>query len=92
MPLFMSCRLERLLLTSNTAALLLNTGSLTSKLAQIVKLSATNLTNLVHFDALDVGRLQGEDTLYTLISHEAEPHSEARLGSQEVGKQLAIIG
>ena len=65
MPLFMSCRLERLLLTSNTAALLLNTGSLTSKLAQIVKLSATNLTNLVHFDALDVGRLHGEDTLYT---------------------------
>ena len=56
---------EGLLLTGNTAALFLDTGSLTSELAQIVKLSATNLTNLVHFDALNVGRFQGEDTLYT---------------------------
>jgi len=56
---------EGLLLTSNTATLLLDAGSLTSELAQIVKLSATNLTNLVHFDALNVGRLQGEDTLNT---------------------------
>ena len=57
--------IDRLLLTSITAALLLNTGSFTSELAQIVKLSATNLTNLVHLDALNVGRLDGEDTLYT---------------------------
>ena len=54
-----------LLSGTSATALLLDAGSLTSELAQIVKLSATNLTNLVHFDALDVGRLQGEDTLYT---------------------------
>ena len=59
------CFNEGLLLNGSTAALLLNTSSLTSELAQIVKLSATNLTNLVHFDALNVGRLQREDTLYT---------------------------
>ena len=59
------CFNEGLLLTGNTATLLLDTGSLTSQLAQVVKLSATNPTNLVHFDALNVGRLQREDTLYT---------------------------
>ena len=46
-------------------ALFLDTGSLTSELAQIVQLSTTYLTNLVHLNALDVGRLVGEDTLYT---------------------------
>ena len=40
-------------------ALFLDTGSLTSELAQIVKLGAANLTYLVDFDAVDVGRLQG---------------------------------
>ena len=54
-----------LFLFTNVVALLLNTGSLTSELAQIVKLSATNLTNLVDLDALNVRRLDGEDTLYT---------------------------
>ena len=54
-----------LFLFTNVVALLLNTGSLTSELAQIVKLSAANLTNLVDLDALNVGRLDGEDTLYT---------------------------
>ena len=65
--LFMSCRSRLRLLSSSTgtAALLLNTGSLTSELTQIVKLRATNLTNLVHLDALNVWRLDGEDTLYT---------------------------
>ena len=56
---------ENLFLFTNVVALLLNTGSLTSELAQIVKLSAANLTNLVDLDALNVGRLDGEDTLYT---------------------------
>ncbi len=49
----MLCRSVGLL--TNVVALLLDTGSLTSELAQIVKLGATNLTNLVYFDALDVG-------------------------------------
>ena len=59
----MLCRSVGLL--AHVVTLLLDTGSLTSELAQIVKLGATNLTNLVYFDALDVGRLDGEDTLYT---------------------------
>ena len=54
-----------LFLFTNVVALLLNTGSLTSELAQIVKLSAANLTYLVNLDALNVGRLDWEDTLYT---------------------------
>ena len=54
-----------LFLFTNVVALLLNTSSLTSELAQIVKLSAANLTYLVDLDALNVGRLDGEDTLYT---------------------------
>ena len=59
------CFNEGLLLNGSTATLLLDTSSLTSELAQIVKLSAANLTYLVHFDALNVGRLQREDTLNT---------------------------
>ena len=46
----MLCRSVGLL--AHVVTLLLDTGSLTSELAQIVKLSATNLTNLVYFDAL----------------------------------------
>ena len=45
-------------------ALLLDTGSLTRELAQIVQLGATHLAVLVHLDAVNVGRLQGEDTLH----------------------------
>ena len=60
--LLSSCLLS---LLSNRTALLLDAGSLTSELAQIVKLGAANLTYLVDFDAVDVGRLQGEDTLHT---------------------------
>ena len=59
----MSCGLG-LLLASQTATLLLDTGSLTGQVAQVVQLSATNPTNLVHLNALNVGRLQWEDTLY----------------------------
>ena len=67
MPLFMSCRFCQQLLrnSASTATLLLDASSLTCEVAQIVKLSAANLTNLVHFDTIDVRRLQGEDTLYT---------------------------
>ena len=46
-------------------ALLLDAGCLTSELAQVVQLSATILTYLVHLDAIDIGRLDGEDTLHT---------------------------
>ena len=56
---------SKLLLTGNTAALLLDTGSLTSELTQVVQLGAAHLTYLVHLDRVDVGRLNGEDTLYT---------------------------
>ena len=52
-------------LLTHVVTLLLDTGSLTCEITQIVKLSATNLTNLVHLDALNVGRLDGEDTLNT---------------------------
>ena len=51
------------LLGSN--ALLSDASLLTGEVAQVVQLSATNLTNLVDYDAVDVGRLDGEDTLYT---------------------------
>ena len=53
------------LLSGNRTTLLLDAGSLTSELAQIVKLGATYLTDLVDLDALDVRALDGEDTLYT---------------------------
>ena len=36
---------------------------LTGELAKVVELGAAHLTNLVHFDALNVRRLDGEDTL-----------------------------
>ena len=52
-------------LLANRVTLLLDAGSLTSELAQIVKLGAANLTYLVDLDALDVRRLDGEDTLHT---------------------------
>ena len=41
--------------SSQTATLLLDTSSLTGEVAQVVQLSATNLTNLVDLDALNVG-------------------------------------
>ena len=46
-------------------SLLLDASLLTGESAQIVQLGATYLTTLVHLDAVDVGRLDGEDTLYT---------------------------
>ena len=44
---------------------LLDTGLLAGECTQIVKLCATYLTMLVDLDALDVRRLDGEDTLNT---------------------------
>ena len=49
----------------STCALLLDTSLLTRELAQVVQLGAANLTMLVDFDALNVRRLNGEDTLHT---------------------------
>ena len=46
-------------------ALLSDTSLLTGEVAQVVQLGAANLTNLVDSDAVDVGRLDGEDTLHT---------------------------
>ena len=51
--------------SNNSTTLLLDACSLTGELAQIVELGAANLTYLVHLDALDVGRLDGENTLHT---------------------------
>ena len=45
-----------------------DTSLLTSELAEVVKLSATYLTVLVDLDAVDVRRLDWEDTLYTYSS------------------------
>ena len=56
--------LKQVLLASNNATLS-DTSLLTSELAEVVKLSATYLTVLVDLDAVDVRRLDWEDTLYT---------------------------
>ena len=45
-----------------------NTSLLTGELAQVVQLGTTYLTNLVHLDAVNVWRLDREDTLYTYCS------------------------
>ena len=46
-------------------ATLSDTSLLASKVAEVVELSAAYLTVLVHLDAVDVRRLDREDTLYT---------------------------
>ena len=53
------------ILLANVDSSLLDTGLLTGECTQIIKLSATYLTMLVDLDALDVRRLDGEDTLNT---------------------------
>ena len=52
-------------LLANVGSSLFDTGFLASECTQIVKLCATYLTMLVDLDALDVRRLDGEDTLNT---------------------------
>ena len=53
------------LLLHAARTLLADAGLLAGEIAEIVELGTTYLTNLVHLDALDSGRLNGEDTLYT---------------------------
>ena len=53
------------LLLHAAGTLLADAGLLAGEVAEIVELGTTYLTNLVHFDALDSGRLDGEDTLNT---------------------------
>ena len=46
-------------------SLLLDTSLLTSELTEVVDTRATHDTHLVHLDLVDVGRVEGEDTLDT---------------------------
>ena len=46
-------------------SLLLDSGLLAGELAQIIQLGATHLTDLVHCDAVDVRRLNRENSLNT---------------------------
>ena len=55
-----------LVVVNNTT--LSDTSLLTCKITEVVKLSATYLTMLVNLDAVDVRRLNWEDTLYTYSS------------------------
>ena len=65
--LFFAClqQMRFLLSLLGCNALLSDTSLLTGEVAQVVQLGAANLTNLVDSDAVDVGRLDGEDTLHT---------------------------
>lgn len=54
-----------LFLSLGDGLLLGDTGLLASELTQVVQLGATHFTDLVHLDRVDVGRLQGENTLHT---------------------------
>ena len=53
------------LLLHAAGTLLADASLLAGEIAEIVELGTTHLTNLVHFDALDSGRFEGEDTLNT---------------------------
>ena len=53
-------------------------GLLAGEVAQIVELSATNLTNLVDSDAVDAGTFEGENTLHTYCAGHLA-HGEALL-------------
>ena len=68
------------LLASDVDSSLLDTGLLASECTQIVKLCATYLTMLVDLDALDVRRLDWEDTLNTYGTRHLT-HCEALLVS-----------
>ena len=58
-----SCRRKDLLRRSGS--LLLDTGFLTRQVAQVVDACTTYDTDLVDLDLVDVGRIEGEDTLDT---------------------------
>lgn len=69
---------EALLSAGSVYALLGDASLLAGELAQVVQLGTTYLTNFVHGDAVDVGALDGEDTLYAYgAGHLA--HGEALL-------------
>jgi len=57
--------MRRLVLLLSYAALFSDASLLASEIAQVVQLSATYLTNLVHLDAVNVGAVDGEDTFHT---------------------------
>jgi len=67
---------RRLFSVGGNGTLLLNAGLLTSELTQIVKFGATHLTTLVHLDAVNAGRIDGEDTLHTYCTRHLA-HGEA---------------
>ena len=71
---------RRLFSVGGNGTLLLDACLLTCELAQIVKLGTTYLTTLVHLDAVDARRINGEDTLHTHGSRHLA-HSEALLVS-----------
>lgn len=52
----------------------LDLGSLTLQVAQIVQLSAANLTTTDHFDVVQTGRMQRERAFYAnAVGHAGEP-------------------
>ena len=61
----MIVRIDELVLFRSSDAALLDAGLLTGEVAQVVQLGTTDLTILVDLDAVDVRRLNGEDTLHT---------------------------
>ena len=65
---FIAFRHNNRLSLCSADALLLDAGLLTGELAKVVELGTTYLTNLVHLDAVNVWRLDREDTLYTYCS------------------------
>ena len=56
-----------LVLSSNHLALLLNAGSLTGEVTEIVKFSATYLTTLVHLDAVAIGKIRSTPTVPDIL-------------------------
>lgn len=59
---------ERLILLFGVNTSFLNASLLAGEVAEVVELGAAHLTVLVHLDALDGGRLNGEDTLYADVT------------------------
>ena len=57
--------LFHLILCFGRSKLLLDAGLLACEFAQVIKFCTAHLTTLVHLDAVDVGRLDGENTLHT---------------------------
>ena len=58
------CFVGCLCLLLDGGTLFLDACLLTREITEVVELSAAHLTNLVHLDAFDRGRFDGEDTFY----------------------------